>query len=128
QEIEKTITQVDLPGNAFRMWRDSGAFAVLAPPLASLSDVAFASLDLLPRARGAMQSDRTSNRLTALVLELPPADARGVLRELRFSNDRIRWIGDLVERWHAVAPAIRDSLAADAAPSDATVRQWVAEI
>jgi tRNA nucleotidyltransferase (CCA-adding enzyme) len=128
QEIEKTLTQVDLPGNAFRMWRDSGAFAVLAPPLASLSEVALASLDLLPRARSAAQSRRTSNRLTALVLELPAADARDALRELRFSNDRVRWSGDLVERWHAVSPAIRDSLALDPPPSDATVRRWVAEI
>jgi tRNA nucleotidyltransferase (CCA-adding enzyme) len=128
QEIEKTMTQVDLPGEAFRLWRDSGAFAVLAPPLADSSDVALATLDRLPRARTAAQSERTSNRLTALVLELPPAAARDTLRELRFSNDRIRWIGDLVERWHALAPAIRDSLVADLAPSDATVRTWVAAI
>jgi tRNA nucleotidyltransferase (CCA-adding enzyme) len=128
QEIEKTLTQVDLPGSAFRMWRDSGAFAVLAPALASLSDVALATLDFLPRARSAAQSHRTSNRLTALVLELPPAEARVTLRELRFSNDRVRWSGDLVERWYAVSPAIRDSLAVDTPPSDATVRQWVAEI
>jgi tRNA nucleotidyltransferase (CCA-adding enzyme) len=128
QEIEKTMTQVDLPGNAFRMWRDSGAFAVLAPSLASLSDVALATLDLLPRARAAAQSGRTSSRLAALVLELPSDDARVTLRALRFSNDRVRWIGDLVERWHAVAPAIRDSLTSREAPSDATVRRWVAEI
>jgi tRNA nucleotidyltransferase (CCA-adding enzyme) len=128
QEIEKTMTQVDLPGNAFRMWRDCGAFAVLAPPLASLSDVALATLDLLPRARAAAQSSRTSNRLAALVLELSPDEARTTLRSLRFSNDRVRWIGDLVERWHAVAPAIRDSLAAGDAPPDAAVRRWVAGI
>jgi tRNA nucleotidyltransferase (CCA-adding enzyme) len=128
QEIEKTMTQVELPGNAFRMWRDSGAFAVLAPSLASLSEVALATLDRLPRARGAAQGQRTSNRIAALVMEIPPADARAVLRELRFSNDRVRWIGDLVERWHAVAPAIRDSLLVDVRPSDATVRLWVAEI
>jgi tRNA nucleotidyltransferase (CCA-adding enzyme) len=128
QEIEKTLTQVDLPGNAFRMWRDSGAFAVLAPPFASLSEVALATLDFLPRAQSAAQSQRTSNRLTALVLELPPAEARTALRDLRFSNDRVRWSGDLVERWHAVSPAIRDSLALDPPPSDATVRRWVAEI
>ena len=128
QEIEKTMTQVELPGEAFRLWRDSGAFAVLAPPLAASSDLALATLDRLPRARSAAQSDRTSNRLTALVLELPPALARDTLRELRFSNDRIRWIGDLVERWHALAPAIRDSLLAGAPPPDATVRRWVAGI
>ena len=128
QEIEKTMTQVELPGDAFRLWRDSGAFAVLAPPLAASSDVALATLDRLPRARRAAQSARTSNRLTALVLELPPASARDTLRELRFSNDRIRWTGDLVERWHALAPPIRDSLLAGATPSDATVRRWVAGI
>jgi tRNA nucleotidyltransferase (CCA-adding enzyme) len=128
QEIEKTMAQVERPGDAFRMWRDSGAFAVLAPPLATLSDVALATLDRLPRARTAAQSLRTSNRLTALLLELSPAAARATLRELRFSNDRLRWIGDLVERWHAVAPAIRDSLSANTPPSDATVRRWVAAI
>ena len=98
QEIEKTMTQVDLPGGAFRIWRDSGAFEALVPSLATLSEVTFASLDLLPRARSAAQSQRTSNRLAALVLELDADDARVALRELRFSNDRIRWIGDLVER------------------------------
>jgi tRNA nucleotidyltransferase (CCA-adding enzyme) len=128
QEIEKTMTQVELPGNAFRLWRDGGALAVLAPPLASASDVALATLDRLPRARATVQSHRTSNRLTALVLDLSPEDARSTLRELRFSNDRVRWIGDLVERWHAVAPSIRDSLASGSSPSDATVRRWVAEI
>jgi tRNA nucleotidyltransferase (CCA-adding enzyme) len=110
------------------MWRDSGAFAVVAPPLASLSDVALATLDRLPRARNAAQSQRTSNRLTALLLELPPAGARATLRELRFSNDRMRWIGDLLERWHAVAPAMREALLAGTPPSDATVRRWVAAI
>ncbi|MDB4910734.1 MAG: Polynucleotide adenylyltransferase region [Gemmatimonadetes bacterium] len=128
QEIEKTMVQVDRPGSAFRMWRDSGALAVLAPPLASLSDVALATLDRLPRARGTAQSQRTANRMTALFLELTPAVARATLRELRFSNDRMRWIGDFVERWHTVSPAMRDALLADTPPSDATVRRWVAAI
>jgi tRNA nucleotidyltransferase (CCA-adding enzyme) len=128
QEIEKTMAQVELPGEAFRLWRDSGAFAALAPPLASVSEVALATLDCLPRARTAAQSQRTSNRLTALLLDLSPAAARDTLRELRFSNERVRWIGDLVERWHAVAPFLRDSLSAGASPPDATVRRWVAEI
>jgi tRNA nucleotidyltransferase (CCA-adding enzyme) len=128
QEIEKTMAQVELPGEAFRLWRDGGAFAVLAPPLASVSEVALATLDCLPRARTAAESQRTSNRLTALVLELSPADARDTLRELRFSNERVRWIGDLVERWQAVAPSLRDSLSAGVWPPDAAVRRWVAQI
>jgi tRNA nucleotidyltransferase (CCA-adding enzyme) len=51
-----------------------------------------------------------------------------MLRELRFSNDRLRWIGDLVERWHAVAPGMRDTLTGGTTPSDSTVRRWVAAI
>jgi tRNA nucleotidyltransferase (CCA-adding enzyme) len=128
QEIEKTMAQVELPGEAFRLWRDSGAFAALAPPLASVSEVALATLDCLPRARTAAESQRTSNRLAALLLDLSPAAARDTLRELRFSNERVRWIGDLVERWHAIAPSLRDSLSAGASPPDAAVRRWVAQV
>ena len=74
QEIEKTMAQVDRPGDAFRLWRDSGAFAVLAPELATLSDVALATLDLLPRAASAdpEQQHRTVTRLTALLLDVEP--------------------------------------------------------
>lgn len=130
QEIEKTMAQVDRPGDAFRLWRDSGAFAVVAPPLASLSDVALATLDLLPRAKGedADQQHFTVNRLTALLLDVPAADARALLRELRFSNERSRWIGDLVERWSLLNDDMRDGLASGAATIDATVRRWVAVI
>jgi tRNA nucleotidyltransferase (CCA-adding enzyme) len=130
QEIEKTIAQVERPGDAFRFWRDGGAFAVVAPPLASMSDVALATLDLLPRApdSSAEQQQHTINRLTALVLDLPAAVARDLLRELRFSNERVRWIGDTVERWQALNAPIRDALAAGTIPSDATVRRWVATI
>ena len=33
-----------------------------------------------------------------------------------------------MERWHAVAPSIRDSLTSGSAAPDATVRKWVADI
>ncbi|HEY2897026.1 MAG TPA: hypothetical protein VGJ12_07810 [Gemmatimonadaceae bacterium] len=128
QEIEKTMVQVDRPGNAFRLWRESGAFTVLAPALASVNEVALATLDVLPRAADAGERHHTSNRLIALMLDVPPGAARATLRELRFSNDRIHWIGDIVERWHLVGGPIRDALAEDAAIPDATVRRWVAAI
>jgi tRNA nucleotidyltransferase (CCA-adding enzyme) len=128
QEIEKTLAQVERPGEAFRLWRESGSFAVVAPPLAEMSDVALATLDLLPRAASADEQYRTVNRLIALVLDVKPAVARDLLRELRFSNERVRWIGDIVERWHAFVAPMRDSLASGAAPSDAIVRRWVAAI
>jgi hypothetical protein len=126
QEIEKTMAQVDRPGGAFRMWRDSGALAVLAPALTSPSEVALATLDRLPRARFAAQADRTMNRLTALLLDTDPGVARATLRELRFSNDRARWIGDIVERWHALGGELRHAMAGGAAPADTVVRRWVA--
>jgi len=128
QEIEKTLAQVERPGDAFRLWRDSGSFAVVAPPLAAMSDVALATIDLLPRAASADEQHRTVNRLIALVLDVKPAVARDLLRALRFSNERVRWIGDIVERWHALVAPMRDSLASGAAPSDAIVRRWVAAI
>ncbi len=126
QEIEKTMAQVDRPASAFRRWRDSGAFAVVAPALATVSDVALATLDFIPRATRAANAQRSTNRLSALFLDMRPAEARAVLRELRFSNERIRWIGDLIERWDAVVPLMRAALASGERPSDATVRRWVA--
>jgi tRNA nucleotidyltransferase (CCA-adding enzyme) len=126
QEIEKALTQVDRPEAAFRRWRSSGAFAAVAPALATIGDVALATLDCLPRATRPERAQRTVNRLTALVLDLQPAAARALLRELRFSNERIRWIGDTLERWHALASSLRATLATSARPSDATVRRWVA--
>jgi tRNA nucleotidyltransferase (CCA-adding enzyme) len=130
QEIEKTMAQVDRPGDAFRLWRDSGAFAVLAPALASMSDVALATLDLLPRARSAEaeQQHHTVNRLASLLLDVEPRAARELLRELRFSNERTRWIGDLIERWALLNAAMREALASASAPTDEAVRRWIAVI
>jgi tRNA nucleotidyltransferase (CCA-adding enzyme) len=130
QEIEKTMAQVDRPGDAFRLWRDSGAFAVVAPELASLSDVGLATLDRLPRAVNAdpAQQHRTVTRLTALLLDVEPSAARDLLRALRFSNERARWIGELVERWALLNAPVRESLAGDSSPSDGEVRRWVSAI
>jgi tRNA nucleotidyltransferase (CCA-adding enzyme) len=130
QEIEKTMAQVERPGDAFRLWRDSGALAVLAPPLDSIGDVSLETLNLLPRAVSAHpeQQHRTSNRLTALFLDVPPAAARDLLRELRFSNERMRWIGDLVERWSSLNAPMREALSNGAAIDDITIRRWVAAL
>jgi tRNA nucleotidyltransferase (CCA-adding enzyme) len=127
QEIEKTMAQVERPGDAFRLWRDSGALAVLAPTLAQLSDVALATLDRLPRATSAAEAQRTTNRLIALLLDVAPAQVRDTLRDLRFSNERVRWIGDIVERWHALHEVIRDAMSGENW-SDATARRWVSAI
>ena len=47
QEIEKTMEQVRFPSRAFRLWRDSGALAVLVPSLGEISNIHLAALDHL---------------------------------------------------------------------------------
>src|SRR5919199_3897261 len=49
QELEKTVEQVERPGRAIALWRDSGALASLIAPLQTVSDVTLATLDQLPR-------------------------------------------------------------------------------
>jgi tRNA nucleotidyltransferase (CCA-adding enzyme) len=95
-----------------------------------LSDVALATLDLLPRAKSAApdETHHTVTRLAALVLDTQPSAARDLLRDLRFSNDRSRWIAELVERWSQLSAALRESLASGVVATDATVRRWVATI
>ena len=96
QEIEKTVDQVARPGEAFRRWRDSGAFRSLVPSLAKVSEVSLRTMDALPLPAGRKRSQRTSLRLAALFLDVPPNAVEGTLRALRFANDRIRWIASLI--------------------------------
>ena len=96
QEIEKTMEQVPQPGQAFRRWRDSGAFRSLVPALGTISDLSLDTLDRLPLPSGPKRAQRLSLRLAALFVELPPKAVDGTLRALRFSNDRIRWIAALL--------------------------------
>ncbi|HYD52291.1 MAG TPA: CCA tRNA nucleotidyltransferase, partial [Gemmatimonadaceae bacterium] len=53
QEIEKTLEQVQRPSEAFRRWRDAGAFATLVPALAAIDDAALAVVDCLAWPGGA---------------------------------------------------------------------------
>jgi tRNA nucleotidyltransferase (CCA-adding enzyme) len=50
QELVKTMEQVARPAGAFRLWRDTGAFASLIPMLAGVPDPVLDTLDLLPMA------------------------------------------------------------------------------
>src|SRR5919202_596111 len=86
QEIETTMEQVERPGRAITLWRDSGALASLVAPLQTISDLTLAALDQLPRPVSAAHPQRKINRLTALFSELDPKVARQITRDLRFSN------------------------------------------
>jgi len=129
QELVKTMEQVRRPSHALRVWRDVGALGVLIPALASLDDVALATLDELPRAEeGAMfRPQRTPNRVAALFLDVPAAEVRRTLAALRFSKHDTRWVGAIVERWQTLGAEIGASLRAGP-PSDSQVRRWLARV
>jgi tRNA nucleotidyltransferase (CCA-adding enzyme) len=129
QEIVKTMEQVQRPGSAFRLWRDTGALAVLVPSLAAIDDVALATLDELPRAAadGRATPQRTSNRLAGLFLDMPASDARQTLTALRFSKHETSWVTALVERWATLGTTLSVALAAGN-PADEEVRRWLSRI
>jgi tRNA nucleotidyltransferase (CCA-adding enzyme) len=124
QEIEKTMEQVRLPSRAFRLWRESGAFEVLVPALAGITDVELRALDHLrmPMLRGRPQ--RRLTRLTALFAASRPGTVLATLRALRFSNADVAWIGGLVERWHDMGRDMRTALMQPEPPSDGVLRRW----
>jgi len=130
QEIEKTMEQVRLPSRAFRMWRDSGALAVLVPSLAGISDTQIAALDHLRlpslTRRPEKQSARKIARLTGL---FAAADSRAVipaLKQLRFSNADVKWIGSLVAAWHELSAEMTSTLKQAEPVGDPVLRRWAA--
>jgi tRNA nucleotidyltransferase (CCA-adding enzyme) len=129
QEIVKTMEQVQRPGVAFRLWRDSGALETLVPSLAAIDETALTTLDELPRASAGGRSlpQRTSNRLAALFLDVPPARARDTLTALRFSKHETSWVSLIVDRWAALGGIMSAALAARA-PTDEEVRRWLSGI
>jgi tRNA nucleotidyltransferase (CCA-adding enzyme) len=128
EELEKTMRQVRAPSWALERWRESRALATLVPALADASSVAFLTVDQLPMPIGRRAEGRLLNRLAAPWLERDRATAERALRALRCSNQEIRWVADLVERWERVGAEMREALAAEEAPNDAVLRRWAARI
>jgi tRNA nucleotidyltransferase (CCA-adding enzyme) len=128
QEIVKTMAQVALPSAAFRMWRDSGAFAELISSLAGITDVELRALDHLRRPLLARRPQRLQTRLAGLFAAARPGTALATLRALRFSNADTTWIGGLVERWHDMGHRMKDELMRPERPSDATLRAWAGQV
>ncbi|HKT08551.1 MAG TPA: CCA tRNA nucleotidyltransferase [Gemmatimonadaceae bacterium] len=124
QEIEKTMQQVRYAGRAMRLWRESGALAVLIPALADVSDVALESLNLLPPPRDDGKPDREMQRIVALVADLGPRDAEQALRHLRFPNKTIAWVGSVLRGWAVIRDDVRRALSERNGPTDAALRRW----
>ena len=126
QELEKTMEQVERPGRALELWRESGALRVLLPALDGMSSITLRTLDCLPRATGKRASQRKMLRLAALLGELSPREAEKTARTLRFSNAQIAWIRAVVEHFKAVHGEMTDALASGGSIAPARMRQWIA--
>ncbi len=129
QELRKTMEQVARPGEAIALWRDTGALAVLVPPIAGIDAIALATLDCLPNASagGRDVPQRTVNRIAALFLDVPAPLVRETLTGLRFAKHETNWAAAMSERWAAVAPSIERALE-PVVPRDMDVRRWLGRI
>ena len=145
QEIEKTMEQVRFPSRAFAMWRQSGAMRTLIPSLAIVSDRELSMLDHLRRPIPGRPQRRIARIAALFSLAAPPFfteeqkaaeverqlsrgrfSVRQVLRDLRFSNSEVEWVGSLVDRWHDLGPQMTKAMLEPEPPGDALLRRWAA--
>ena len=128
QEIEKTLDQVRTPSSAFARWRDSGAFAALVPSLAVISSDTLAALDTSPLPGLAGRPQRRVIRLAILLSQLSGRDAADVMRALRFSNQDVAWVSDLVTRWHRHGEDLARALISPVGVSEPSLRRLVSSL
>lgn len=128
QELEKTMEQVERPSLALQRWRDAGAFAVLIPALANLTDEQAEVVDQLPRPGLPTRPLRKALRLAALFAGLDGKRTEQALRALRFSNVDISTVGSLVDRWHREGAALTAAIRSGASPDDTTLRRLAARV
>jgi tRNA nucleotidyltransferase (CCA-adding enzyme) len=127
QEIEKTMDQVRFPSRAFTLWHRSGAFATLIPQLAQANVEDMVVLDHLRIAIPSLKrkSQRRILRIAGL-FSLAPEHAERTLRDLRFANWEVAWIGAVLIRWRELMPLMERALLGDSEVSDPQIRKWVA--
>jgi tRNA nucleotidyltransferase (CCA-adding enzyme) len=128
QEIEKTMDQVARPGDAFAMWKSTGAFATLVPKLAQAPDEAMAVPNYLALPGLARRPQRRLLRIAGLFAGLDPQTVAKTLTDLRFSKQDTAWVSAVVGRWRELGDDIGGALVGRSPISDATVRAWVAAI
>ena len=74
-----------------------------------------------------VRPQRTSNRIAALFLDVPPAEVRRTLSALRFSKHETHWAAAIVERWQSVGAEMSGVLRLGA-PAESQVRRWLARV
>ncbi len=126
QEIEKTMDQVRFPSRAFSLWKESGAFRTLVPQLADASTPDMSILDHLRIAAPGLKRrpQRRILRIAAL-FSLAPDHVERTLRDLRFANWEIAWVGAVIIRWRELMPVMEPLLMGDSPVSDPQIRKWV---
>jgi tRNA nucleotidyltransferase (CCA-adding enzyme) len=130
QELVKTMEQVTRPAAAIRRWQESGALATLAAAVATVPAAHVAALDWIrrPDATGhaGRREARLLNRLALLFLHLDGKGAERALRALKFSNNQVRWIAALADRWQRLGGGMTQALSAPERVPDVTLRRWAA--
>jgi tRNA nucleotidyltransferase (CCA-adding enzyme) len=127
QELEKTMDQVESPSKALRLWKESGALAVLVPELAEVPDEVLVAVDCAARPGPATRPGRRLTRLAVLFSGVPPVAALAAASRLRFSKHEAQWLSTLVERWAQVGDSLASAIQAGG-PTDANVRRAVSGI
>ena len=127
QEIEKTMEQVRFPSRAFSLWQKGGAFGTLIPQLAGAEAADMVILDHLriPESGLKRRSQRRILRIAGL-FSLAPDHAERTLRDLRFSNSEVAWVGSVLLRWRELAPGMETALMSGSLVTDPQIRKWVA--
>ena len=126
QEIEKTMDQVPRPGDAFAMWKATGAFATLVPKLAVASDEALKISNHLPLPGLSRRPNRRLLRIAGLFAGLDAASVNKTLTDLRFSKQDTSWVSTVVARWRELGDDIAGAIVRGDTILDSQIRVWVA--
>lgn len=128
QEIEKTMDQVARPGDAFALWKSSGAFETLVPKLAEAADETLMVPNHLAMPGLSRRPQRRILRIAGLLSGLDAATVTRTLTDLRFSRQDTAWASAVVGRWRAHGDDIAGAMVGRSPVPDSTVRTWVASI
>ena len=128
QEIEKTMEQVPRPGDAFLLWKSTGAFATLIPKLASAADADLAVPSHLPKPGPSRRPNRRLLRIAGLFASLDGASVGKTLTDLRFSKQDASWVTSVVSRWRDLGDDIGGAIMTGESIPDARLRTWVASM
>jgi len=127
QELDKTMEQIVRPSAALKLWRESGAAAVLLPELSAASEEALLATDYAAQPGLHRRPGRRVTRLAVLFSDTDPRSMLKTATRLRFSKHEAQWISGLLEVWSALGPEIEQALIRGE-PDSRTIRRWVARI